>query len=106
MIRDLSEIFRINLVSSLLAEGLNKNQLSSVMEEYNEIHYGNSKSKRVLGNLNDLAFHYQLCITESGGVHSPEIPAIIQKLNRMPMKKVKEYIWPIKELRNLIQIKP
>jgi len=37
-------------------------------------------------------------VQDAGGVHSYEIPGIIQKLNRMPMGAL-EYAYPIEALR-------
>ena len=103
-IRDLEEMFRLNLSCVLSAESFNPEMIDKVLAEYSEIGFGKSNDRRVLGNLNDLAFHYEHWIFECGGVHSAEIPAIIQKLNRMPMKKIKGYLWPADEIRKLFQV--
>jgi len=47
--------------------------------------------------MNDLAFHYKYSILETGGVHSPAVPEIIRRLNRMPMSSLK-YVFPIEAL--------
>lgn len=102
-IRELGEMFKLNLGCVLNAEGFHQDLVAKVLSEYAEIEYGKSNDRRVLGSLNDLAFHYRHWITECGGVRSTEIPAIIQKLNRMPMKRFKEYLWPADEIRKLFQ---
>ena len=56
----------------------------------------------VLGSMNDLAFHYKFSIQEAGGVHSPAVPEIIRRLNRMPMGALK-YVFPIEALKALYQ---
>jgi len=63
---------------------------------------GWSANKSVLGSMNDLAFHYKYSIMEAGGVHSPAVPEIIRRLNRMPMGALK-YVFPIEALRALYQ---
>ena len=103
-IRELGDMFRLNLSCVLGSEGFSRDQVEKVLSEYTEVGYGKSNDRRVLGNLNDLAFHYEHWIFECGGVHRAEIPAIIQKLNRMPMKKFKGYLWPADEIRKLCQI--
>jgi hypothetical protein len=53
--------------------------------------------------MNDLAFHYKYSIQESGGVHSPAVPGIIRRLNRMSMGALK-YVYPIEALRAMFQV--
>jgi hypothetical protein len=52
--------------------------------------------------VNDLAFHYKYSIQEAGGVHSPAVPEIMRRLNRMPMGALK-YVFPIEALRGMFQ---
>ena len=51
---------------------------------------------------NDLAFHYKYSIQDAGGVHSPGLPEIIRRLNRMPLGAL-EYVFPIEALRAMFQ---
>ena len=64
--------------------------------------YANTNSKSVLGSMNDLAFHYKYSIQKAGGVHSPAVPEIIRRRNRMPMGALK-YVFPIEALKALYQ---
>ena len=75
---------------------------TQVTHEYDEVGFANTNSKSVLGSLNDLAFHYKYSILEAGGVHSPAVPKIIRRLNRMPMGALK-YVFPIEALKALYQ---
>jgi hypothetical protein len=102
-IRKLGDIFRLNFSCVLSAEGYSRELVEKALSEYSEIKYGKSNDRSVLGSINDLAFRYEYWIFESGGVHSAEIPSIIQKLNRMPMKKKVGYIWPADEILKLYQ---
>ena len=97
-IRDLGNIFRTWLAAVLHREGLEPALVQQILTEYEEVGIAKSKNRSVLGSLNDLAFHYEFLIQESGGLHSPEIPDIIYKLNRMPMSPLK-LAFPDKELR-------
>ncbi|MFT5450043.1 MAG: hypothetical protein ACI9DC_005245 [Gammaproteobacteria bacterium] len=54
-----------------------------ILSEYSEVEYG------ATNNRNDLMWYYEYLIQERGGVHSPEIPASIKQLNRMPMGPLK-----------------
>lgn len=73
-----------------------------IMSEYDEVGYARTNSKRVLGSMNDLAFHYKYHILEEGGVHSPAVPGIIRKLNHMPMGAIK-YAFPIEALKAMYE---
>ena len=101
-IRQLDKLF-INYLSCVLAdEGFADVDRKRILSEYDEIGFANSSSKSVLGSMNDLAFHYKYSILESGGVHSPAVPEIIRRLNRMPMSAIKE-VFPIDALKARVQ---
>lgn len=102
-IRNLGDMFRLFLRSVLSEEGLGEEALAKVLGEYSEIRFGKSNDRSVLGSINDLAYHYEFSILESGGVQSAAIPSIIKKLNPMPMNKKGGCIWPAEELRKLYE---
>jgi len=52
--------------------------------------------------MNGQAFHYKYSIQDSGGVHSPAVPEIIRRLNRMPKSAIK-VVFPIEALKARIQ---
>lgn len=101
-IRDLEKLFTGYLSCILVDEGFEEADRERILSEYDEISFANSSSKSVLGSMNDLAFHYKYSILESGGVHSPAVPGIIRRLNRMPMGALK-YVFPIEALKALYQ---
>ena len=97
-IRNLGVLFRSLLQCMLSDEGLEASAKEKIMSEYDELGYAKTQNRSVLGSMNDLVFHYKYHIQDAGGVHSYEIPGIIQKLNRMPMGAL-EYAYPIEALR-------
>jgi len=101
-IRELDVLFREFLLSVLAEEAVPDSARQKISAEYTEVAYANSKSKSVLGSMNDLAFHYKFCILSEGGVHSCMVPSIISKLNRMPMGAI-EYRYPIEALTQIFQ---
>ena len=101
-IRELASIFKQWLRPVLFAEAYSSREIELICAEYIEIAYAVSNSRKILGHIKDLAFHYEVNIQTAGGVHSPEIPAIIKRLNRMPMNAGKECTWPYKELKKLV----
>jgi hypothetical protein len=97
-IRELDKLFTSNLSCILADEAFAKEDRSRILSEYDEIGFGNTNSKSVLGSMNDLAFHYKYSILEAGGVYSPAVPGIIRQLNRMAMSAIKE-VFPIEALK-------
>ena len=93
----------MSYLSCVLADaGVAEADRARILSEYDELGYANTNSKSVLGSMNDLAFHYKYSIQEAGGVHSPAVPEIIRRLNRMPMSAIKE-VFPIEALKARIQ---
>lgn len=101
-IRELDKLFRNYLLCVLADAGIAEASRVSILSEYDEMGFANTNSKSVLGSMNDLAFHYKYHILEAGGVHSPAVPEIIRRLNRMPMGSLK-YVFPIEALKALYQ---
>ena len=102
VISQLDDLFRNHLQCILADEGLPKTVRDKIAVEYVDVAYARTNSKSVLGSMNDLAFHYKFNIQETGGVHSPAVPDIISRLNRMPMSAI-EYGFPIEELQALYE---
>ena len=101
-IRGLDKLFRGHLSCVLADAGVGEADRARILSGYDEVGFANTNSKSVLGSINDLAFHYKYSILEAGGVHSPAVPGIIRRLNRMPMGALK-YVFPIEALRALYQ---
>ena len=100
-IRNLAQMFKSMFHCVLADEGYSQEQITKILAEYSEIGIGKSNNRSVLGSINDLAYHYEYSILESGGSHSAEVPLIISRLNRMPMHSSKKCIFPIDELQKL-----
>lgn len=101
-LRDLGALFNSWLSCVLSDEGVNEGAKSRILGEYKDVRFAPSNNRHVLGSMNDLAANYKYFVLESGGIHSPEVPGIIRKLNRMPMGAI-EYHFPIEMLRNLYE---
>jgi len=67
-IKDLGKLFRKFLSCVLSSEGFSKSVKDKILMEYRELGYSETRSKSVLGSMNDLAFHYKYHILSSGGV--------------------------------------
>ena len=102
-IRDLPEFFRSGLSCVITVEQFPGDVKKRIMDEYEHLALAKSSDRSVLGSVNDLAFHYKHSILEAGGVHTWQVPEIIQRLNRMPIKAI-NYLFPIDMIRNLYGI--
>jgi len=101
-IRSLDKLFMTYLGCVLADAGIAEVDMAKIVAEYDSVEFANTNSKSVLGSMNELAFHYKLSIHEAGGVHSPAVPEIIRRLNRMPMGTL-DYAFPVEALRALYQ---
>lgn len=101
-IRELKVLFKGFLQCVLAEEGVKVTAREKIFSEYDEVKYANTKSKSVLGSMNDLAYHYKYRILEEGGIHSYTVPSIISKLNNMPMGAI-EYSYPIEVLKSMYE---
>ena len=80
----LLKLFKSYLHCVLAEEGLEQTFIHKLMDEFAEVRFANTNSRRVLGSLNELAFMY-VCHLEDEGVHSSRLPEIIKKMNRVVM---------------------
>lgn len=103
-IRALDVMFRNHLGAVLSTEGFAEEFVKRILADYCEIGFGKSDDRSVLGSMNDLAFHYEIRLTGTGAMEQqPELSTLIKDLNRMPMKKGADYIFPAEEMRKLYQ---
>ena len=103
-IKNLSSIFNEHLIYALSSEGVLDKTKEQILNEYSEINYSKTNSKKVLGSMNDLAFHYKHRILSEGGIFSALIPDIINKLNHMPMGML-GYKYSAEELKLMYENK-
>jgi hypothetical protein len=54
----------------------------------NEIDSTKTNNMSVLGNVNDLVWHYQMSVLDYGNFKRADVDYIIHKLNRMPQKNI------------------
>jgi|SRR5665648_411890 len=98
LIRDLGRLFRDNLQCVLAEEGFSEAQVEKILEQYQDIAYSGSRSRSVLGSMNEIAFCYKYAMMSGGGIHGCDFPGIIKNQNRMLMG-APDYRYPIEVLR-------
>jgi hypothetical protein len=82
------EVFLNGLVQLLTFDEFTDQQIKLLLSEYTEIEYTKTNSRQVLGNINDLIFHYQYLIDSAGGLEYADLGEIIHRLNRMPQRNI------------------
>jgi len=99
-VRNLGAVFNHWLSCVLSDTGFGKSTKEEILGEYKEVLYAPSSDRRVLGSMNEIAFHYKYSVLDSGGVHSPDVPGIIRRMNRMPSAAI-GFRYPTEMLRDL-----
>jgi len=95
------ELFTSNLRLNLENEGFREDVIEKVMREYDRLYLGKTKSRSILGHMNDHAFHYKLYVRRKGGLSSCDIPYLNKKINRIPIGALGNN-YGIEEIRYLL----
>lgn len=96
------ELFVKGLVQLLAFDEFTEQETKLLLSEYNEIEYTKTNSKQVLGNMNDLIFHYQYLINDAGGLEHANLGEIIHRLNRMPQRNI-SWGYSVDAVRQLVK---
>ena len=81
---DIHEVFIHHLFNLYKLLGLPLEVLNRVMDDYCEYGYSKTASRKLLGNMNDLAHLYQATIAYNGGIDHCDLSEIIRSLNHTP----------------------
>ncbi|MGQ9427235.1 DUF6933 domain-containing protein [Gilvimarinus sp. F26214L] len=100
--KELPKAFRRGLNQLLVTDGFSPREIEYLMSGLENITYSKTSSKKVLGNMNDLVWHYQILISENGGLEHADVGAIINQLNRMPQKNI-GWKYSIEAVTNVAQ---
>lgn len=98
-IRELDGMFRDWFSCTLAGEGFREMQIEKILAEYNEIGYSKTRSRSVLGSMNELTFMYKYEL-QGESLHRWDFPEIIKKMNRMLMRGP-DYHYPVEALLDI-----
>lgn len=101
-LKNIKQEFFINLSFNLQNEGFGLEVINRVMQEYQEIGFAKTASKKVLGSMNELTFQYEVLIEQKEGLENIGILELNKHINRTIMGALK-YKYPIEALRNLLK---
>jgi hypothetical protein len=100
-LKNIEQEFLIKLSYNLQYEGFGLDVINSVMQEYQEIGFAKTASKKVLGSMNQLAFEYEVFIEQKEGLENVKILEMNRDINRTILNGIK-FLHPIEALRNLL----
>ena len=95
-IRGLDNIFRSWFSSVLAGEGFKEDQINKILREYGDIGYSRTRSRSVLGSMNELAFMYKYEL-QGDSLHRWDFPEIVKKMNHMLISGP-DYHYPVEAL--------
>lgn len=101
---NLHEEFLKHLTKNLQFEEFSGELTSKVHEEYLQIAYARTASRKVLGFMNDFAFQYEFVIYRAGGVGKLSLLEENAQINRTPCNasSTKNCFRPIEVMRKMI----
>jgi hypothetical protein len=103
-LKNISDEFLINLSFNLQAEGFGLEVISKIMQEYNEIGFAKTASKKVLGSMNQIAFEWEVRVQMKEGPDNIRVLEMNKEMNRTLRSNQtgKEYFYPIERAVELI----
>lgn len=102
-LKNIIDEFLFNLNMNLQAEGFPLEVIIKVMQEYTDIGFAKTASRKVLGSMNEFAFEYEYLINHRyEGIEKVRILAVNKEVNLTIMKGIK-YLHPIEALKNVLQ---
>jgi hypothetical protein len=94
----LDVLFASSLLENLESEGVGQSSLDAIRSECMPVFLSKTKSKSVLGSMNDLVYQIDATIRGSGGLSPCDVGDLNRRLNRTPMGAI-GYAYPIDMLR-------
>ena len=101
-LKNIEQEFLINLSYNLQYEGFGLDVISRVMQEYEEIGFAKTASKKVLGSMNQLTFEYEVLIEQKEGLENVKILELNHTINRTILNGTK-FLHPIDALKKVLQ---
>ena len=84
--KNLAEIFRTSLFEELKREGFEDSTIGRVLQLYKDVGIGKCTNKSILGNMNDLAYHYKNMPINHEGFEIHDVYRATGEINRTPQK--------------------
>ena len=99
--KNLADIFRTSLSEELKREGFEDSTIGKVLQLYKDVGIGKCTNKSILGNMNDLAYHYKNMPINHEGFDLQDVYRATGNINRTPQKTL-DWTYSIDKLRKTI----
>jgi pimeloyl-ACP methyl ester carboxylesterase len=76
------QAFIDGLRQALEAEWVEPSDIARVLQEYEQVEFTATESKRMLGSMNDLAKQYEYYVSDAGGVKSRHLASAVRRANQ------------------------
>ena len=101
---NLFALFRNRLANLLAMIGIPREVIVEEINHYTQIKFGKTKSRSILGSMNDFAWHYQILIDETQNNFAINLSEFEYRLSQMPCKLL-NYQFPEDVARMLLSMK-
>jgi len=104
-LKNIVDEFLFYLNMNLQAEGFSIEVINRVLQEYTDIGFAKTASKKILGSMNQLAFEYEIFVQEKGGLENVKVLEMNRDINRTILNGIK-FLHPIEALRDVLEFCP
>ncbi len=102
-IDNFGKTFIYGMISSLENNGFKRDLIKKFIIEYSEIEIVKTKSKSILGSMNDHIFHYYDCFEKGSKSSLKTIESFNKSIVTIPMGALK-YKTPLEKLKELVEL--
>jgi len=90
---DLVPLFRLRVANLLGLIGVHPKVIANKISHYDQVRYGKTASRRILGSMNDFAWLYQIKVEEAKGKADLSLSKVELETSQMPCKPI-DYRFP------------
>jgi hypothetical protein len=101
---NLVPLFRLRVANLLGMLGINYEEIENEISHFNQVQFGKTVSRRILGSMNDIAWQYQALAEEAENKTDLSLSKVELNLCRMPCKLI-DYRFPSEIAKELLDPK-
>jgi hypothetical protein len=91
--KNLAQLFRLRVANLLGLIGVHPKAITNEISHYDQVRYGKTASRTILGSMNDFAWHYQIKAEETKGNADLSLSKVELEMSQMPCKPI-DYRFP------------
>jgi len=96
--------FRLRVANLLGMIGINPKEIKNELSHYDQVQFGKTVSRRILGSMNDIAWHYQTLAEEDEDRTDLSLSKAELNLSQLPCKPI-DYRFPSEIAKDLLELK-